>query len=96
MEYAALPAHVAARILGNTVDVDSVGVREMRLALDDNLVDLSKPVVVRINGKELFRGSLHASAQGLLWSAKERMDAQLGYGVTLDLDVATDASHNLD
>jgi hypothetical protein len=33
---------------------------------------------------------LRASAQGLLWSAKERMDAQLGYGVTLDLDIPSD------
>ena len=85
-----------ARILGNTVELDTVGVRQMRLALDDNLIDLSKQVVVRVNGKELFHGSLHASAQGLLWSAKERMDAQLGYGVALDLDVTTDSSHNLD
>ncbi len=95
-DYSALPARVMARILGNTVELDTVGVRQMRLALDDNLIDLSKQVVVRVNGKELFHGSLHASAQGLLWSAKERMDAQLGYGVALDLDVTTDSSHNLD
>lgn len=86
-DYSALPAQVTARVQGNTVDVQSAGVRQMKLSLDDNLVDLTKPVVVRVNAKEIFRGMLRASAQGLLWSAKERMDAQLGYGVTLDLDI---------
>jgi hypothetical protein len=90
-DYSALPARVTARIQGNTVDVESAGVRQMKLSLDDNLVDLSKPVTVRVNGKEIFRGPLRASAQGLLWSAKERMDAQLGYSVTLDLNLSTDA-----
>lgn len=89
-DYSALPAQVTARILGNTVEVQSAGVRQMKLSLDDNLVDLTKPVLVRVNAKEIFNGMLHASAQGLLWSAKERMDAQLGYGVTLDLDISSD------
>jgi len=94
-DYSVLPARVTAHITGNTVDVESAGVRQMRLALDENLVDLSKPVIVRVNGRELFNGQLHASAQSLLWSAKERMDAQMGYSVTIALEVATDGSHDL-
>jgi hypothetical protein len=89
-DYSALPAQVTARIQGNTVEVQTGGVRQMKISLDDNLVDLTKPVIVRVNAKEIFHGMLHASVQRLLWSAKERMDAQLGYGVTLDLDISSD------
>ena len=90
-DYSALPAQVTARIQGNLVDVISSGVRQMKLSLDDNLIDLTRPVTVRVNAKEIFQGMLRTTAQSLLWSAKDRMDAQLGYGVTLDLDISTDA-----
>jgi hypothetical protein len=86
LAYSALPAKVTAKIVGNTVEIETTGVREMKLSLDENMIDLSQPLLVRVNNKDVFQGVLHPSASGILWSAKERMDAQLAYCVSLDLD----------
>jgi predicted esterase len=82
-----LPAKVTARIEGNTVDIKTEKVWDLRLSLDETLVDPTRPVSIRINDREVFRGMLHPSASTVLASAKERGDAQMAYSVSLDLKV---------
>jgi len=86
-DYDALPAKVTAKIDGNTVDILTTGIREMRLFLNDHMVDLAKPVRIRINDKAVFEGPLNPSAANILWSTKERSDAQLAFSVALDLEI---------
>jgi len=81
----ALPARVAAHITGNKVEIETSGVRDLRVSLDETLVDLSRPVSIRINDRDAFQGLLHASSSSILSSAKERTDAQTAYSVSLAL-----------
>ncbi len=80
-------AEVHARVTDNTIDVRAVGVSRLRLYLDEKLVDLARDVVVRVNGRESFRGRVHATADDMLFSLAKTADAQAVYSAYLEVGV---------
>ncbi len=80
-------AEVHARVTDNTIDVQAVGVGRLRLYLDEKLVDLARDVVVRVNGRESFRGRVHPTADDMLFSLAKTADAQAVYSAYLEVGV---------
>ncbi len=71
----------------NRIDVDGDGVKELRLWLNDRIVDLSKPVKVTWNNKKVFEGRVEPSVQRMLDEAKRRGDAVLLYPAEITIKV---------
>ena len=72
---------------GNTFDAKSRGVAKFTLLLSPDVVDFSKPVVVKVNGKQAFSGSVKKDVGTLLrWSAKDN-DRTMLYGAELKVEV---------
>jgi hypothetical protein len=80
-------AEIHAAVTGNTIDVRTVAVSRIRLYLDEKLVDLTQDVVVRVNGREAYRGLVKPSADDLLFSLAMTADAQAAYGACLEIDM---------
>jgi predicted esterase len=64
---------------GNVIDLTAKGAESATVWLDEELVDLSKEVVVTSGGKELFRGRVEESFDAVLESWKGREDPGLVY-----------------
>lgn len=58
---------------------------KVRLYLCEQLVDLSKPVEITINGKKVFRGKVKASLQSMVSSCAEYFDPCRVYPAYIDL-----------
>jgi pimeloyl-ACP methyl ester carboxylesterase len=69
----------------NSIDVKCDGVKELRLWLNDRLLDLSKPVIIRVNGKKAFEGRVERSVRTLLEEARRRGDASMLYSAFVTL-----------
>jgi len=52
--------------------------------LNDKLVDLTRPVTVRINENEAFRGLVQPSVTALLQSIDDKLDDKLVYTARID------------
>ncbi len=67
-----------AKVDGNTIDIDGPNLRQGSVLLADGLVDLDKPVVIKLNGKEVHNGAIERSVKFLLdWFSAERDRGQL-------------------
>jgi hypothetical protein len=80
------PARVEAEIDGNTIRVTTANVRSLRLLLNDRMVDLSRPVVVRLNGLEVFRKTVSRSWSFLLEKAR-LLDREMLFATEIVLEV---------
>ena len=69
----------------NSIDVKCDGVKEVKLWLNDRLLDLSKPVIVRVNGKKAFEGKVERSVRTLLDETRRRGDPSLLYCASVTL-----------
>ncbi|QQL44111.1 hypothetical protein [Sulfuriroseicoccus oceanibius] len=54
---------------------------KLRVYLDESLADLAKPVTIRINGDEVFKGQVEASMEAIVRSTAERGDPEQVYPV---------------
>jgi len=79
-----LPAEVFGEIKGNTVEIKTSRVLNLTVFLDEELVDFTKEVIIRINKKLVYKGKISSDADMLLKSARENRDAQLSHSVSLD------------
>jgi predicted esterase len=79
------PALVRARRSGNTLTVTCEEVKELRLFLDDALVDLDKPVLIVVNGKKLHDAPVKRSVEVLLEEAHRRRDTSMTFTALVDL-----------
>ncbi len=71
---------------GNLIAVAAAdGPTDLSLLLSDDLVDLDKPLVVTLNGAEVFRGFAQPSAAALLESIAERNDPAMVATARIDL-----------
>jgi hypothetical protein len=71
----------------NTFTASTRGVREFTLLLSPDAVDFSRPVVVRVNGKTAFEGTVKRDAAVLLkWAARDNDRLRL-YGAELKVAV---------
>jgi predicted esterase len=85
-EYAKLDARIA---VPNRIDVKADRVRRYSVFLNDQLVDLSKPVVVRTNGEVSFEGMATSSVETLLRQARMRRDPRQLFSVQLTISAET-------
>jgi len=67
-------ATITASVEGGTITVSGDVPAGLRLRLSDALVDLDQPVVVRVNGREVFSGKVRRQAKVLWESLEERAD----------------------
>jgi len=70
-EYAKLDAAITSR---NRIEVKTERVRRFSIFVNDQLVDLSKPITVVMNGQIAFEGLLTPSLETLLRQARIRQD----------------------
>lgn len=65
---------VRAEINGQTIDVKRENVAALNLRLNDALLDLDQPVIVRVNMEEKFRGKVGRTVEAIWKSLRERPD----------------------
>ena len=86
--YARLTAAVAAP---NRIEVTTESVRRYSLFLNDQLIDLAKPVTVITNGQISYEGPVLPSIETLLRQARIRQDPRMLFPVQLSLTVKAPA-----
>ena len=81
-------ARLTARITGpNQIEVSSDRVRRYTLFLNDELVDLSKPVLITTNGELSFQGIVPSGIETLLRQARLRRDSEQLYPAYITLSL---------
>jgi predicted esterase len=85
--YAALQAEI---IGSNVIAVRAVRVKRFTLFLNEELVDFSKSIVVKVNGVHSFGGMVKPSIATLLQGAKQRSDFHNLYPAKLTINVNFD------
>ncbi|MFQ6083812.1 MAG: alpha/beta hydrolase-fold protein [Candidatus Aminicenantia bacterium] len=78
-----LPAKVSAKINDNTIEIKTEGVLSLTVFLDEELVDISKEVIIKINRKQVYKVQPLPTVKCLLKSVRETIDPKLSYGVAL-------------
>jgi len=81
-------ARLIAQVTGpNRIEVRTDRVRRYTLFLNEDLVDLSTPVVIATNGQVSFEGAVTPQVGTLLRQARLRQDSGQLYSVHLTLSV---------
>jgi hypothetical protein len=81
-------ARLTARITGpNRIDVQTDHVRRYTLFFNEDLVDLSQPVIITTNGQTSFDGAVTPQIETLLRQARLRRDLGQLFPVHLTLSV---------
>jgi pimeloyl-ACP methyl ester carboxylesterase len=83
-EYAKLDASIVGT---NRIEVRTERVRRYSIFLNDQLVDVSKPVTVLTNGQVSFKGTVTPSLETLLRQARLRQDPRETFSVQLTIAV---------
>jgi len=65
---------VEAEVKGQEITLSAGGRKELKLRLSDQLLDLNQPVVVKADGREVFRGKVERGVQAIWNSLQERPD----------------------
>lgn len=65
---------VTAGVDGQTIVISGGGIKKLNLRLSDKLVDLDQPVVVTVDGKEVFKGQVARTVKAIWNSLQERVD----------------------
>ncbi|HVR84965.1 MAG TPA: PHB depolymerase family esterase [Planctomycetota bacterium] len=81
------PALVRARRKGNAIEISTEEVRELRVYLDDAMVELDKPVAIMVNGRKLHDATVKRSMDVLIDDAHRRRDPSMLYSAFVDLKV---------
>jgi len=80
-------AEVDGTVEGGTITLRTRNVKRLRLLLRRELVDLSAPVRVTVDGREAFLGPVAEDPALLLGSWRETGDPQLAHSAEITLDV---------
>ena len=79
---------VWARVSSPTsIDIEARWTGTVTLYLNDDLVDMDQPLTVRVNGQQVFDGSVARSARHALQQARALEDARRVYAAILTVDV---------
>jgi hypothetical protein len=78
-------AEVKAKIKGNEIDVETTDVSAITIRLDDRLVDLDAPVMVRAGSKVEHEGKLLRTIGTLAKTLREREDPKLMFAAEVCL-----------
>jgi predicted esterase len=86
-------AFVNARVAGRaSIEIDARWAGEITLFLNDRLVDLDEPIVVRVNGEVVHEGRLERSMRVALEEARRLGDERRVYAARLTVAVPTTAT----
>jgi hypothetical protein len=86
---------VVARRSGQTVDIDEAsGVSRLLVRLDDSMVDLDKPVTVRVAGRVVFEGMVPRSVDTLRRTLAERGDPRGMFPAEVGIDIPAASAAN--
>jgi pimeloyl-ACP methyl ester carboxylesterase len=86
-------AHLTARVAEpNRIELQSDHVRQLTLFLNDELIDVTKPVIAVVNGQVSELGRLTPSAEVLLKQARLRQDPRRLFSIQLSIPVPPPAS----
>lgn len=77
-------AHITAEISDNTMNIITKNLKKIKVHLDDQLVDFSKPVVIKINAKEVFNKRIYPDVQTLLLNYKRYRDTNFLFCAELE------------
>ena len=88
-EYARLDASIVGT---NRIEVKTEHVQRYSLFLNEQLIDVSKPLTVVTNGRLSFEGTVTPSVETLLRQARRRQDPERLFSVHLTIAVAKPAS----
>jgi hypothetical protein len=81
-------ARLDAAIVGvNRIEVTTERIRRFSLFLNDQLIDVSKPLTVLTNGQVTFNGPVTASVEVLLRQARLRRDVRQLFPIHLTIPV---------
>ncbi len=79
------PTLVKAKRKGNAIEITTEEVKELRVYLDDAMVDLDKPVTLSVNGRKLHDGVVKRSLDTLIEEAHKRRDSSMLFSAAIDL-----------
>lgn len=74
----------------NEIYVAAHEIKAVRIYLDDELVDLERPLHVYINGKSVYRGKVERNLRALLDTVKKRNDREALFSAYLDFKVPSE------
>lgn len=77
---------VIAELDGNEVKIEKCDYPRLRVYLNDEMVDMDKPVKVTYQGKTLFEGKVKRTAACLARTLKERGDKELMFSGYVDVE----------
>lgn len=84
-------AYLGGRVEGQTITVETRRCAEIELSLPVSLVDLERPVTIRINGKRRLKGMIRPSIKTMLETAFERWEFQRPVVARLRFTIPRDA-----
>ena len=70
---------IVASIEGQTISIDTTSINNFTIMLNDSILNMDKPVVVKYNEKEIFKGIVPRSSEVIEKSIKEYMDPRSVY-----------------
>ena len=79
------PAVVKAKRKGNALEITTEEVLQLRVWLDDAMVDLDKAVTITVNGRKLHDGIVKRSVDTLIDEARRRHDTSMTFSAFVDL-----------
>jgi predicted esterase len=76
---------IEAEIKGNTIKLTTENLDSgFSVFLNDKLLDLKKPVIVKINGETKFNGVVSPSVSAIVESAAEKIDSEMWFCARID------------
>jgi len=76
------------RVKGNRIDIEAPGLRAVRLLLNDEIVNLDKPVTVTLNGEEVHSAMVERSVGFLLGWFEENRDPRRLFWNSVEVSMA--------
>jgi len=70
-----------------TTEIYTEEVRELRVYLDDAMVDLDKPVTITVNGRKLHDATVKRSMDVMIEEAHKRRDTGMIFSTFVDLKI---------
>lgn len=85
---------IIATYKGNEVIIQSSYTESLIIRLNDKMMDLDKPIVVKFRGKEIFRGKVKRNLESIYRTTIERKDPDLIFPVELAIANGKVSQHN--
>jgi poly(3-hydroxybutyrate) depolymerase len=83
---------IVAEVSGQNISMEVKGYESVRVRLTDELVNMSEPVTISINGMEAFRGTVERRAETILATFLERKDPTYAFSGEVVLKVPQSAA----